>query len=162
VRPAALSTSVLPIIGVSHGHEAAAVRRDHALVAAGAHLFELPNKIGLDQGAYFTVQGIDRGWALFGIALIGALLANGALALLLALRRQAYALPLAACLLMAATLAIFFTWTFSANQATSNWTLPAANWRELRSHWDSAHAVNALLTFAALSCLTWSAVARRD
>jgi hypothetical protein len=131
-----------------------------ALVPAGAHLFELPNKIGLDQNAYFTVQGIYRGWALFGIALIGALVANGVLALLLVLRRRPYVLPLAAFLLMAATLAIFFTWTYPANQATSDWTLPAANWQELRAHWEYAHAVNAVLTFIALCCLTWSVVAR--
>lgn len=42
-----------------------------ALVPAGAHLAELPNKIGLDQEAYFIVQSIYRGWALFGIALFG-------------------------------------------------------------------------------------------
>jgi hypothetical protein len=127
-----------------------------ALVPAGAHLFTLPNKIGLDQSAYFTVQGIYRGWALFGIALFGALVANGLLALLSALRGRPYGLPLAAFLLVAATLAIFFTWTYPANQATSNWTLPAANWQELRTQWEYAHAVNAVLTFIALCCLTWS------
>jgi hypothetical protein len=35
-----------------------------ALVPAGAHLFELPNKIGLSQDRYFIVQSIYRGWAL--------------------------------------------------------------------------------------------------
>ena len=44
-----------------------------ALVPAGAHLASMPNKIGLDKGQYFTIQGAYRGWALFGIALIGAL-----------------------------------------------------------------------------------------
>jgi hypothetical protein len=131
-----------------------------ALVPAGAHFFELPNKIGLDQDAYFTVQRIYRGWALFGFALFGALLTNLALTLLQAFRRRSYALPLAAFLLVGATLAIFFTWTYPANQATSNWTLPAANWQELRSHWEYAHAVNAVLTFAALCCLTWWVVTR--
>src|SRR5688500_3068553 len=53
-----------------------------ALVPGGAHLFELPNKIDLDQNAYFTVQAIYRGWALFGIALFGALGFNLALAVL--------------------------------------------------------------------------------
>ena len=50
-----------------------------ALVPAGAHLFELPNKIGLEQESYFIVQNIYRGWALFGIVLFGALAANLAL-----------------------------------------------------------------------------------
>jgi hypothetical protein len=44
-----------------------------ALVPAGAHFFELPNKIRLSQEQYFTVQGIYRGWALFGIVLLGDL-----------------------------------------------------------------------------------------
>jgi hypothetical protein len=57
-----------------------------ALVPAGAHLFELPNKIGLAREAYFIVQSIYRGWALFGIVLIGSLVANLALAIIA--RRQ--------------------------------------------------------------------------
>jgi hypothetical protein len=47
-----------------------------ALVPAGAHLFELPNKIGLSQDRYFIVQDIYRGWALFGIVLIPTVAAN--------------------------------------------------------------------------------------
>jgi len=142
-------------------HFCAIVLTALALVPAGAHFFELPNKIGLDQQAYFTVQAIYRGWALFGIALFGALLANLALTLLLAFRRRAYVLPLLAFLLVAATLLIFFIWTYPANQATSNWTLPTPNWTTLRMHWEYAHATNAVLTFAALCLLTWSAVRPR-
>jgi hypothetical protein len=133
-----------------------------ALVPAGAHFFELPNKIGLDQQAYFTVQAVYRGWALFGFVLIGALLANAALTLLLAFRRRPYRLPLLAFVLIAATLVIFFLWTYPANQATSNWTLPTPNWATLRLHWEYAHAVNAVLTFIALCLLTWSMVTERD
>jgi hypothetical protein len=133
-----------------------------ALVPAGAHLFELPSKIGLGQQAYFTVQAIYRGWALFGVVLIGALLVNLALTVLLARRRSPYMLPLLAFLLLAATLAIFFTWTWPANQATSNWTLPTPNWEALRTQWEYAHATNAVLTFIGLCLLTWSAVRKRD
>jgi len=57
-----------------------------ALVPTGVHLFELPNKISLSEEQYFTVQGIYRGWALFGIALFGAAIAD--LALVVLLRRQ--------------------------------------------------------------------------
>jgi hypothetical protein len=133
-----------------------------ALVPAGAHFFELPNKIGLDRQAYFTVQGIYRGWALFGFVLFGALFVNLALTLLLAFRRRPYLLPLLAFLLVAATLAIFFIWTDPANQATSNWTLPSPDWATLRLQWEYAHAVNAVLTFVALCLLTWSVVTSRD
>jgi hypothetical protein len=37
------------------------------LVPAGAHLSELPNKIGSPADQYVLVQQIYRGWALFGI-----------------------------------------------------------------------------------------------
>ncbi|HEV8657074.1 MAG TPA: hypothetical protein VGS96_00470 [Thermoanaerobaculia bacterium] len=37
-----------------------------------AHLFELPNKIGLSRDDYPTVQQIYRGWALAGILVLGA------------------------------------------------------------------------------------------
>jgi hypothetical protein len=94
--------------------------------------------------------------------LFGALFANFALTLLLAFRRISYTLPLLAFLLVAATLAIFFIWTFPANQATINWTLPTPNWQALRTHWEYAHATNAVLTFIALCLLTWSAVTTRD
>jgi hypothetical protein len=133
-----------------------------ALVPFGAHLFALPNKIGLGQQDYFTVQAIYRGWALFGFVLFGALLANLALTLLLAFRRRSYVLPLLAFLLIAATLAIFFVWTYPANQTTANWTLPTPNWQALRVQWEYTHAVNAVLTFVALCLLTWSAVTTRD
>ena len=91
-----------------------------ALVPAGAHLFELPNKIGLPEHDYFVVQNIYRGWALFGIVLFGALAANLALAVLVRRQRAPFWLVVAAFLLVAATLAIFFTWTYPANQATSD------------------------------------------
>ena len=132
-----------------------------ALVPAGAHLFELPNKIGLEQESYFIVQNIYRGWALFGIVLFGALAAN--LALAVAVRRQPapFWLALAAFVLIAATLAIFFTWTYPANQATSNWTVVPDNWRELRIRWEYAHAVNAVLTFLALCAVTLSLLQTR-
>jgi hypothetical protein len=133
-----------------------------ALVPAGAHLFELPNKIGLPQDAYFIVQSIYRGWALFGIVLFGALAANLALTLLVRHRRGAFWLALLAFLLVAATLAVFFTWTYPANQATANWTEVPANWQELRLQWEYAHATNAVLTFVALCAVTLSTLMTRD
>jgi len=133
-----------------------------SLVPAGAHLFELPNKIGLAQEAYFTVQGIYRGWALFGLALFGALGANGVLAIMLRHQRTPFRLALGAFLLMAGTLAVFFTWTFPANQATANWTEAPADWQELRFNWEYAHAANAGLTFLALCAVTLSCLLARD
>ena len=133
-----------------------------ALVPAGAHLFELPNKIGLAQEEYFLVQGIYRGWALFGIVLFGALAENLVLTLMVRRRRGAFRLALVAFLLVAATLAVFFTWTYPANQATANWAEVPADWQELRRHWEYAHAANAVLTFLALCAVTLSALLARD
>jgi hypothetical protein len=133
-----------------------------ALVPAGAHLFELPNKIGLAQESYFIVQNIYRGWALFGIVLFGALAANLWLTILLRRRGAAFWLALAGFLLVALTLLIFFTWTFPANQATANWTLAPDNWQALRTQWEYAHATNAILTFLALCSVTLAALLARD
>ena len=133
-----------------------------ALVPGGAHLFELPNKIGLTEAEYFVVQSIYRGWALFGIVLFGALAANLALAIMVRQQRPPFALASLAFLLVAATLAIFFTWTYPANQATSNWTVVPDNWRDLRTQWEYAHAANAVLTFVALCAVTLSALLTRD
>lgn len=132
-----------------------------ALVPAGAHLFALPNKIGLVQGDYFIVQSIYRGWAWFGIVLFGALAAD--LALMVALRGTgtAFALAAAALAAMALTLVIFFAWTFPANQATSNWTIVPADWQALRQQWEYAHAAGAVLTFASLCALILAVLSRR-
>ena len=133
-----------------------------ALVPAGAHLFELPKKIGLAQEPYFIVQNIYRGWALFGIVLFGALAANLALTIVLRRQRAASWLALASFLLVALTLAVFFTWTYPANQATANWTVAPENWQALRTQWEYAHAANALLTFLALCSVTLAALLARE
>jgi hypothetical protein len=54
-----------------------------ALVPSGAHLAALPNKMAMAQAAYFVAQQIYAGWALFGIVLFGALIANLAHAIVL-------------------------------------------------------------------------------
>ena len=133
-----------------------------ALVPAGAHLLELAHKITLDRAQYLTVQQLYRGWAFLGAVLIAALFAN--LALTIRSRRQGRPMRFAAVatLLLATNLAIFFIWTFPANQATGNWTVMPADWEVLRNQWEYSHAVNALLTFLALSAtlassLSWPA-----
>jgi hypothetical protein len=131
------------------------------LVPSAAHLFEMPGKMDLDRDAYFTVQGIYAGWALFGVPIIAAVLANGVL--FVALRRNnpaAARWALASAALIAASLAIFFTWTFPANQATANWTAMPENWEALRLEWEASHAVNALVIFAAFLSTAMAAVGR--
>jgi hypothetical protein len=86
--------------------------------AGGAHLFELPNKIRLSQEQYFTVQGIYRGWKLFGFVLFGAIGANLVHAILIRDEPRAFWLALMAFLflLMVASFAIFIIWTYPANK----------------------------------------------
>ncbi len=136
-----------------HLHALAVMLTALALVPGGAHLAEMPAKLALPRDAYLLVQNIYRGWAWFGAVIIAAIAANLALGLLLRRCGQGGGRALAAAGLMLATLGVFFTWTFPANQATGNWTiLPAADWEALRRDWEYSHAANALLTFGAL-CL---------
>jgi hypothetical protein len=133
-----------------------------ALVPAGAHLFALPNKIGLAAEQYFIVQNIYRGWALFGIVLIGALVVDLMLVALLRGRGTPFVLALVGCLCAGLTLAVFFVWTFPANQATSNWTTVPDNWEQLRRQWEYSHAANALVTFAAFCSVALSVLTTRE
>jgi hypothetical protein len=129
-----------------------------ALVPGGAHLFALLNKINLGAEQYFIVQNIYRGWALFGVVLIGALLADLALALMLRRRGgAAFVLALLGFCGVALTL-VFFLWTYPANQATANWTTIPDHWEQLRQQWEYSHAFNAVITFLALCSVTLSVV----
>jgi hypothetical protein len=133
-----------------------------ALAPAVAHLASLPNKIDLGQIDYFISQNIYRGWSLFGVALIGALLSD--LALVVVVRAQMAPMFLAggALLCQIATLAIFFAFTFPANRATDNWTSIPANWDSLRWQWEVSHAVSTAIAFIGFCALTWSVLLTRD
>jgi hypothetical protein len=127
-----------------------------ALIPAGAHLIELPNKIDMSRDAYFAVQGVYSGWAWFGIVDFAALVMNAALALKLYRQRPAFSFALAAALSFVLFFIIFFTWTFPANQATINWTTMPENWSDLRLQWEYSHAVNALVMLVAFCSVTLS------
>ncbi len=129
-----------------------------ALIPAGAHLFELPNKIGLPRDSYLVVQGIYAGWALFGIVYLAALVTNVVLAIKLRRQRPAFLFVLTAALCLVVFFAVFFAWTFPANQATANWTTMPDNWTELRQEWEYSHAMNAVVMFIALCSVTLSVI----
>jgi hypothetical protein len=133
-----------------------------ALVPAGAHLLELPNKIDLSERDYFVVQSIYSGWAMLGIVLIGAMLANLVHAILLRGQGLAFVCASLAFLCVAVTLVIFFAFTFPANQLTGNWTQVPADWQGLRSEWEISHAVNAVITFIGFCALTTSVLLTRE
>jgi hypothetical protein len=127
-----------------------------ALVPGGAHLFALPNKISLAQNDYFIAQSVYRGWAWLGTVLIGAIVVNLILTIMLWRRWLRFALTAFTLLCLIATLAIFFAWTFPANQATSNWTAVPANWEALRMQWEYSHAINAAVTLLGFCSLALS------
>jgi hypothetical protein len=121
------------------------------VIPSGAHLFELPAKIGLDQEAYFTVQRIYAGWAWFAIPIFGAICANGVLFLVQRRHDAASAWSaLVSAVLILLSLVVFFTWVFPGNQATANWTEVPGNWQTLRTQWEYGHAANACINFVAL------------
>jgi hypothetical protein len=129
---------------------AAAILTALALVPGGAHVLELSNKINLDQAQYVAVQQIYRGWALLGIVLIAALLANLLSAIVARSQKMPVLFAATATVLLGVTLAVFFTWTFPVNQVTDNWTVAPDDWQALRAKWEYSHATNAGLTFLAL------------
>jgi hypothetical protein len=133
-----------------------------ALVPAGAHLAELPNKITLDAEAYRTVQQIYRGWALFGIVVIPAVLSALALTITLRHHRAAFAPALLAFLCITGTQVIFWSLTFPVNVATVNWTELPANWAELRLRWEYSHAAAACLNLTAVIALIVSVLRYRS
>jgi hypothetical protein len=123
-------------------------------MAAGfAHLLELPNKMGLSREEYLIVQQIYRGWALLGIAVIGALLSTLILTIMVRANQRVLYLTLTATLCIGLGLVVFFLFTYPANQQTLNWTMLPENWQELRRHWEYSHAIGAVLSCIALMSL---------
>jgi hypothetical protein len=129
-----------------------------ALVAPGAHLFELKGKIEMTADDYFVVQRIYIGWWLIGLFLPAAFLANVALAVGVGSDAIAFWFCVAAAALMALNLVIFVIWTQPVDKATRNWTVRHENWYALRRQWEFPHAVNAGVTFLAFCAATLAAL----
>jgi len=135
-----------------------------AVLAPGAHLLELPNKLALDGPLWLAVQqNLYRGWGPF----IGAptQIAGLALSLILAVwprtrRRWPWLCAGAA---YAAMIGVYFVFNAPVNAAVAGWsaaTLPA-NWEAYRWQWEAGHAISALLSFAALFAVVRGCFAAR-
>jgi hypothetical protein len=129
-----------------------------ALIPAGAHLFELPSKMTLSRDQYMIVQNIYRGWAAFGIVIVGALALTVAHAVAVRANSAAMMLSLAAAACVAGSLIIFFAFTYPMNVASDNWTVVPVDFEAARRQWEYSHAANAMVmgvafVFTALSIL---------
>jgi amino acid transporter len=126
-----------------------------ALGGALAHLFEMPNKLGMDRADYLVTQGAYRGWALLAIVLV--VQAIGLIGLAVRTRRW-FASFLPTCTALAALIGaqvVFWIYTYPANTATDQWTMLPDNWQALRVQWEYSHAVGAVLQLAAFACLCY-------
>lgn len=132
-----------------------------ALMPGAAHLFEMQAKMAMDQQAYFVVQQVYRGWALFGAVQIGAVVVHAVHAYMLRRQDGAFWCAIAAAALILASLAVFFTWTYPANQATNNWTMMPPDWQVLRGAWETGHAAGAGLVFLALAATVGAGLLQR-
>jgi hypothetical protein len=86
----------------------------------------------------------------------GEILALLAVSVLVRRRRLDFGLSFAALLCTLGAQAIFWAYTYPANQATSNWTMLPADWMTLRSEWEYSHAAGAVLTLVAFMLLVLS------
>lgn len=130
------------------------------LVPAGAHAFEMVNKLRLSPGDYMTVQKIYAGWALFGFAIFAALSLTLGHAIMMWRHPTARWLSLVAFLSIFATLVIFWTCISPMNTLTRQWTVTPPDLDAARRQWEYAHAVNAGLTLLAFVGITAAALAR--
>lgn len=124
-----------------------------ALVPAGSHLFSMRSKLRLDDVSYLASQRAYDRWNLFAIVVIGALLSTLSLTVAFYRAGEPYAGAGLAFLCILGTQAIFWIFTFPANQATDNWTVLPTNWEALRTQCEYSHTGSALLNALALTLL---------
>ena len=131
------------------------------LVPAGAHFFELTNKMSLSPVAYMTVQKIYSGWSFFGVPIIAALLLTSIHAFMMRNDRAAFLMSVAAALCLAATQVVFWMFTYPINVSTDNWTVAPETFEAARRQWEYSHAVNAVLTFVAFVAIILSVLSHK-
>ncbi len=125
-----------------------------------AHLFELPNKIGLPHDEYFVVQKIYRGWSQLGWLLLVQVASLAAAAYLARMELRTLPLVLLGLVAVVAAQVVFWLFTYPANVATVNWTLTPDSWEKLRRQWEYSHAVGAGLQLLAFCLLVLAVLGR--
>lgn len=129
------------------------------LVPAGSHLFSLISKMRLSPEQYMVAQRAYDAWALFGVAIFGALLATAWHAYLMRGNSTAVLLSLTSFLCLVGTQVVFWIYTYPMNVATQNWTVLPDQFEAVRRQWEYSHAVGAVLVFAALIAIILAVLA---
>ena len=130
-----------------------------SLAPALAHLFELPNKIGLPRDEYVVAQKLYRGWQFVGVAVVGALLFTLLLAVLVRNDAEQFVPAVVALVSIVMTQVIFWTFTFPVNKRTVNWTRVPGDWERLRNRWEYSHAASAVCNRVALGAIAIAMIA---
>lgn len=124
-----------------------------AFGAALAHALELPAKMALSREEYFVAQQLYQGWDRLALVLLVELAAMISVAVLYRSERRVLMPGIAAIVFLAAAQAVFWIFTFPANQATENWTAMPPEWERLRTSWEYSHLAGAGFQFLALVSL---------
>jgi hypothetical protein len=135
------------------------------LMALGAHLLELPNKLAMSGALWLQVQQtLYRGWGPYiGPFEVGAVVLTWLLAYLLRERGARFVLTLLAALCLTVALALFFLLVQPVNIAVATWTpetMPV-DWAAYRVSWEYGHAARAVLAALALAALVRAALIDR-
>lgn len=128
-----------------------------------AHLLELPAKMRYDAQLYWAVQHtLYYYFAVIGGPVeVGAVLATGALALLVRRRKAAFRLASIGAGFVAAALVAWFALVAPANVAMAAWAPGAMppDWTHVRALWEHGHAVGAALLTVGFCALLLSVLA---
>jgi hypothetical protein len=128
-----------------------------AIALPFAHLLEMPAKRTFAPELYRVInQNLYWAFGTFGAAIeVATVLACIALAFLVRGRRPAYALTLAAAVLVVTAHVVFWVLIAPVNAEIAAWA-PAsvpAGWPGLRDRWEFSHAIRALLFLSAFGSL---------
>jgi len=150
------------------------------MAPAVAHALEYPGKLRLSKDAYMTVQRIYYpGFTMAGVVELVSVISALALVVLTPRDSPAFALSLAALLLLVAMHAVYWTVTAPVNKVwlkdeqlskagaaffrtdTGSGKSQEADWKHLRDRWEYSHIARAVLVTVALGSLA-CAVALSD
>lgn len=131
-----------------------------AMGAALAHALELPNKIELSADNYLIVQTAYRGWSLLAFLLVIEVAAMLWLAVRYRTVPRVFWPTVVALACVAAAQAIFWIWTYPANQVTENWTVLADNFETVRAQWEYSHLAGAVCQVLAMAAIAIAVVGR--